>query len=91
MEADELRAALDALGMKQTGQTGLDQFLGVAGFTVRRWARDKEGTPIPESVAMLLRLMVARKLKPAMVQRAYGGNDPWKPVKPDSRESRRRA
>ncbi len=84
MEAAELRAALSALGMKQTGQSGLDQFLGVTGVTVRRWARDKEGSPVPDSVAMLLRLMVARRLKPAKVRALYGDM----PM-PDSRESGR--
>jgi hypothetical protein len=91
MEAAELRAALDALGLKQTGEIGLDQFLAVDGTTVRRWARDKEGTPIPESVAMLLRLMIARRLKPATVRKLYGGAEPLQPVIPDSRDAKRRA
>lgn len=91
MEAAELRAALDALGLKQTGQSGLDQFLDVGGVTVRRWVRDKEGTPVPESVAMLLRLMVARRLKPATVRKLYGGDSPLQPAVFDSRESGRRA
>lgn len=73
MDAAELRAALDKLGLKQTGDEGLDTFLDVSGMSVRRWARDAEnGTPIPESVAMLLRLMIGLKLKPANVLVRYG-------------------
>ena len=81
MDAAELRAALDTLGLKQTGQNGLDQFLGIHGTSVRRWTRD--ASPIPDSVAMLLRLMIARRLKPDKVRELYG--------MPDSRDAGRRA
>lgn len=71
MNADQFRAALDALGLKQTGAKGADKFLGVGPVTIRRWAMDAAQTSageIPESVAMLLTVMVARNIKPARVR-----------------------
>lgn len=55
MPADELRKALDALGLNQME---LARFLGVYGQTVRRWVA--EGGEPPQSVAILLRLLIAR-------------------------------
>lgn len=68
MDSDEYRRALAALGLNQTGATGADQFLGVSERTARRWAVD--GPPL--AVAMLLRLMVARKMRPDGVRERYG-------------------
>lgn len=55
MSAEELRRALDALGMSQMD---LSRFLNVYGQTVRRWVAP--GGEPPQSVAILLRLLIAR-------------------------------
>lgn len=78
MNADQFRAALDVLGLKQTGSKGADKFLGVGPVTIRRWAMDAAQTSageIPESVAMLLTLMIAKGVKPARVRRMLEGLD----------------
>lgn len=55
MTADELRQALDKL---ELNQMELARFLGVYGQTVRRWVAP--GGEPPQSVAILLRLLLAR-------------------------------
>lgn len=55
MSAEELRKALDAL---ELNQMELARFLGVYGQTVRRWVAP--GGEPPQSVAILLRLLIAR-------------------------------
>jgi hypothetical protein len=59
MTDDEYRAKLDALGMTQTAAA---QFLAVAERTSRRYALGV--SPIPGPVAILLRYMARKKLKP---------------------------
>lgn len=68
MDADQFRAALERLGMTQTGNNGVDAFLDVSERTSRRWA--VEGPP--DAVAMLLRLMISKRLSPAHVRKHYG-------------------
>jgi len=59
MTADQYRAILATLGLSQQGAARL---LGVNGRTSRRWIA---GTvPVPQAVAMLLRLMVTAGLTP---------------------------
>lgn len=67
MKAAQFRECLDVLGLKQTGAEGADTFLGVNESTVRRWARG--AIPIPDAVAMLLRLMIARGVNTAAARR----------------------
>lgn len=59
----QYRAAIDKLGLSQRGAAA---FLGVDERTSRRWALGE--AQIPESVAMLLRLMIKLKLKPEDVK-----------------------
>lgn len=66
MTAEQFRECLDVLGLTQTGDAGAEAFLGVTERTVRRWAKDR---PVPDAVAMLLRLMVARRIRPATARR----------------------
>lgn len=61
MTPADYRKTIDQLGLSQR-KAG--RFLGVDERTSRRWAN--EG-PIPVAVALLLRLMVRFKLKPADV------------------------
>ena len=68
MNAEQFRAALDKLGLTQTGTRGVDGFLNVNETTVRRWAR--QNGP-PDAVAMLLRIMIAQRLKPDEVRKRY--------------------
>jgi hypothetical protein len=78
MNAEQFRAALDVLGLKQTGSRGADKFLGVGPVTIRRWAMDSAQTnagEIPESVAMLLTLMIAKRIKPARMREMLDGLD----------------
>lgn len=67
MTPDAFRAALAALGLTQVGVNGADRFLGVDGRTVRRWISGE--LSIPGSVAMLLRVMLARRLSVATVRK----------------------
>ena len=55
MTADEFRAALDSLGFTQEGFAAR---VGASGRTGRKWALGE--TRVPGSVAVLLRLLVAR-------------------------------
>jgi len=59
MTAMQYRTAIEKLGLSQRGAA---QFLGVDERTSRRWALGE--AQVPESVAMLLRLMIRLKLKP---------------------------
>lgn len=68
MDADQFRAALERLGLTQTGANGVNTFLDVSERTSRRWAVDGP----PDAVAMLLRLMISKKLTPAHVRKHYG-------------------
>lgn len=78
MNAEQFRAAFAALGLKQTGERGVDKFLGVGEATIRRWARGTAQTDageIPESVAMLLTLMIAKRVKPVRARQMLDGLD----------------
>jgi hypothetical protein len=80
MTADEFRDAIAKLGLKQTGQLGVDAFLSVNETTVRRWARG--ALPIPGAVAKLLWLMIHLRLKPETVTK-IAENAPSRERKPD--------
>jgi hypothetical protein len=58
MTSDEYRAALDKLGINQQAA---GRFFGVGSRTARRWALDEARVPNP--VAMLLQLMLKKRLK----------------------------
>ncbi len=62
MTANQFRKALKALGLSQ-GEAA--KFLGVSLRTANGWAN--EVTPVPEAVAMLLTVMIKRKIAPADV------------------------
>ncbi|MGE0278424.1 MAG: helix-turn-helix domain-containing protein [Nitrospiraceae bacterium] len=55
----QYRAAIEKLGLSQRGAAA---FLGVDERTSRRWALGE--AQIPESVSMLLKLMIRLKLTP---------------------------
>lgn len=63
MNKSEYRSAIASLGLSQAGAA---RFLGVNERTSRRWACD--GDPVPEPVAMLLRLMLVVDWKPHEVK-----------------------
>lgn len=71
MSPEDFRAALARLGMPQAGQSdnGADAFLGVDPRTVRRWAAGE--VVIPDSVEMLLRIMMAHRWRPDRVRVRY--------------------
>jgi len=75
MSPEQFRAALDALGLKQTGAHGADRFFGVNETTIRRWARgaQTEAGEVPDSVAMLLTIMIAKRIKPARARQMLDG------------------
>jgi hypothetical protein len=58
MTSDEYRAALDKLGISQLAAGKL---FAVGARTSRRWALDEARVPL--AVAMLLRLMLKKRLK----------------------------
>jgi hypothetical protein len=60
MTARQYRAALSRLGLSQAGAAAL---VGADPRTSRRWALDERA--VPESVAILLRLMLAGKIAAA--------------------------
>ena len=62
MTANQYRIALDALGLSQDAAA---DFLGIALRTSHGYAN---GSPIPEAIAKLLRLMVRLKLEPKEVK-----------------------
>ena len=62
MTGDEYRAALDRIGMSQVGAA---RFFHVAPSTSRRWIADQ--LIIPPAVAMLLCVMMHRRLSPGDV------------------------
>jgi hypothetical protein len=57
MKGKEYAAAIEAFGLTQVAAS---EFLGVTERTSRRWIAGDD--PIPRSVAILLRLMRARKI-----------------------------
>lgn len=59
----QYRTAIEKLGLSQVGAAS---FLKVDARTSRRWALGE--AQVPESVAMLLRLMIRLKLKPEDVK-----------------------
>lgn len=59
----QYRTAIEKLGLSQRGAA---QFLEVDERTSRRWALGE--AQVPESVAMLLRLMIRLKLNPEDVK-----------------------
>lgn len=63
MTPDQYRAALEKIGL--TSQDRAAEFLGVSLRTSHGYAN---GSPIPESVAKLLRLMIRLELKPDEVR-----------------------
>jgi hypothetical protein len=70
MTTEEFRDALARLDLKHTGDDGASAFLGVGERTIRRWASDAR--EVPDAVAMLLRLMIARRITPARARQLYG-------------------
>lgn len=63
MTGVQYRAAIEKLGLSQQGAA---RFLCVGERTSRRWALGE--ARVPESVAMLLRLMIRLKIKPEDVR-----------------------
>ena len=59
MTGEEYRAALHQIGMSQVGAA---RFFGVAPSTSRRWIAGQ--LVIPPAVAMLLCVMIAKRLSP---------------------------
>lgn len=57
MTANQFRSAIDRLGLSQVGAARL---VGADPRTGRRWARDER--PVPKCVAILLRLLLAKKI-----------------------------
>lgn len=57
MTANQFRAAIDKLGLSQVGAARL---VGADPRTGRRWALDER--PVPDCVAILLRLLLAKKI-----------------------------
>jgi plasmid maintenance system antidote protein VapI len=62
MTGDEYEKAIEMLGLTQVAAA---RFLGVDDTTSRRWIADKH--PIPDSTAMLLRVMIRYRLTPKSV------------------------
>lgn len=67
MTANQFRASLDRLGLKQTGAHGVAKLFGYGDRAPRRWASTGD---VPPPVAILLRLMVAGKITVDDVERA---------------------
>jgi len=65
MNSKQFRAALARIGLSQVGAARL---FGADPRTARRWALDDR--PVPESIAVLLRLMVAGKITVEDVEEA---------------------
>lgn len=57
MTANQFRTAIEKLGLSQVGAARL---VGADPRTCRRWALDER--PVPECVAILLRLLLAKKI-----------------------------
>lgn len=75
MTPTELRHAIDRLGLSQVG---LATFLNVDPRTARRWAAGD--LPVPRAVALLLHIMIAKRLSVARVEAISGefAKRPWK-------------
>ncbi len=67
MTANQFRAALSRLDLSQVGAAKL---LGADPRTARRWALGER--PIPNDVAILLRLLLAGKITTKDVEAAHG-------------------
>lgn len=65
MTANQFRHAIDRLGLSQVGAARL---VGADPRTGRRWALDER--PVPECVAILLRLLLKGKITIADVESA---------------------
>lgn len=65
MTANQFRSAIDRIGLSQVGAARL---VGADPRTGRRWALDER--PVPECVAILLRLLVKGKITIADVEQA---------------------
>lgn len=65
MTANQIRAALDHLGLTQVAAAGL---FGVEARSVRRWVSGD--SPVPDAVAVVLRLLIAEKITLADVEAA---------------------
>lgn len=72
MDHTEFRDALDRLGFTQLGTADL---LGYGIKAPQRWAR-KNSTPVPESVAVLLRLLIAKKITTDDILNARSASKP---------------
>jgi hypothetical protein len=68
MTAKQFRATLDRLGLSQAAAAAL---VGADPRTGRRWALDERA--VPECVAILLRLLLARKISVADIEGARNG------------------
>ena len=67
MTATQFRAALDRLNLSQLGAARL---FGTGERTPRRWALGERS--VPPAIAILLRLLIARKISAADIDRARG-------------------
>ena len=70
MQADQLRSIRVASGLTQLA---LSQALGVDVRSVRKWEGGER--PIPGPVAALMRLLEAKKWKPAVPRRSFQSRD----------------
>lgn len=64
MTAKQYQAAIDRLGLSQLGAARL---FGADGRTSRRWASGERS--VPETVAILLRLLLAGKITAADIEK----------------------
>lgn len=67
MTGEQFREALAKLGLSQTGPHGAEAFFGIGARTARRWIADGP----PPSAAILVRLMLHLRLRPATVRRIF--------------------
>ena len=67
MTATQFRTALDRLNLSQLGAARL---FGTGERTPRRWALGERS--VPPAIAILLRLLIARKISAADIDRARG-------------------
>jgi hypothetical protein len=65
MTANQFRTAIEKLGLSQVGAARL---VGADPRTGRRWALEER--PVPECVAILLRLLLTKKITIADVENA---------------------
>jgi hypothetical protein len=68
MTPQQFEDAIAKLGLLQSGPRGAGCFLGIGDRQIRKWIAGE--AKIPQSVAMLLRLMIERGIKPEEVTQA---------------------